>query len=113
MNLMACDVSRSYLAQEIKYHVMNETFARKIWKILEIKYLTKSIENRLHLKRRLYRFHLKEGIFIGENMNNYKKLLADLTNMDGMIKDEDKALILFSSLPDEEYETFILTLIIT
>ena len=28
-----------------------------------------------------------------------------------MIKDEDKALILLSSLPNEEYESFILTLI--
>jgi len=44
-------------------------------------------------------------------MNNYMKLLADLANMDGVIKDEDKALILLSSLPDEEHETFVLTLI--
>ena len=46
-------------------------------------------------------------------MNNYTKLLVDLTNMDDMIKDENKALIFFSSLPNEEYETFVLTLIIT
>jgi len=52
-----------------------------------------------------------EEIFIGEHMNNYTKLLADLTNMDEVINDEDKALILLTSLPDEEYETFVLTLI--
>jgi len=34
-------------------------------------YLTKSIENRLHLKRRLYRFQLKKGISIDEYINNY------------------------------------------
>jgi len=73
--------------------------------------LTKSIENCLHLKRRLYRFQLKNKISIGEKMNNYTKLLTNLTNMDEMIKDEDKALILLSSLPDEKYETFVLTLI--
>ena len=44
-------------------------------------------------------------------MNNYTKLLADLANVDEVIMDEDKALILLSSLPDEEYETFVLTLI--
>ena len=44
-------------------------------------------------------------------MNIYMKLLADLTNKDEMIKDEDKVLILLNSLSDEEYETFILTLI--
>jgi len=39
------------------------------------------------------------------------KLLADLANVDVLIDDEDKALILLSSLPDEGYETFVLTLI--
>ena len=44
-------------------------------------------------------------------MNNYTKLLADLVNMDMAIKIEDKAFILLNSLPDEEYETIVLTLI--
>jgi len=44
-------------------------------------------------------------------MNSYMKLLADLANVDEVIKDKDKALILLSSLPDEEYEILILTLI--
>ena len=90
---------------------MNETFTRKIWEIFESKYLTKSIKNRLHLKRKLYRFPLKKEISIVEHMNNYMRLLVDLPYMDDVIKNEDKALILFSSLPDEECETFVLTLI--
>ena len=53
----------------------------------------------------LYRSQLKKEISISEHMNNYTKLLVDLTNMDEVINDEDKALILLSSLPDEEYET--------
>ena len=71
----------------------------------------KSIENRLHLKRRFYRVQLKKGIFIGEYMNNYMKLLSDLANMKEMIKDEHKTLILLNSFSDEEYKTFFLTLI--
>jgi len=43
-------------------------------------------------------------------MNNYTKLLVDLTKMEEMIKDDDMTLILLSSLLDEEYETFVLTL---
>ena len=42
-------------------------------------------------------------------MNNYMKLLVDLDNVNEMIKDEENALILLSPLPDEEYETFVLT----
>jgi len=59
----------------------------------------------------LYHFQLKKDILISEYMNSYTKLLADLANVDVVIEDEDKALILLSSLPDEDYETFILTLI--
>ena len=44
-------------------------------------------------------------------MNNYTKLLSNLANIDEMIKDKDNALILLSSLPDDYYETFVLTLI--
>ena len=44
-------------------------------------------------------------------MNNYTKFLTDLTNVNEVIKDEDLTLILLSSLLDEKYETFILTLI--
>ena len=65
----------------------------------------------MHLNRRLYHFKLKKELSIGEYMNNYTKFLADLTNVDGMIKNVDKALILLSSLSDEEYETFVLILI--
>ena len=43
-------------------------------------------------------------------MNNYTKLLTDLANVDEIIKDKGKALIL-SSFPDNEYATFVLTFI--
>jgi len=44
-------------------------------------------------------------------MNDYIKLLTYLINVDVDIKEEDKVLILLNSLPDEEDETFVLTLI--
>lgn len=54
MNRTTCGVIRSCLTQDLKYHVTNVTLEKKIWKIMESKCLTKSVENRLHLKRRLY-----------------------------------------------------------
>jgi len=71
---------------------------------------TKSTENHLHLKRRLYGFQLKKGISIGEHMNDYTKLLADLASVNVSIEAEDNVLILLSSLPDENYEAFVLIL---
>jgi len=90
---------------------MNETSAKSIWEILVSKYLTKSVENYLHLNSRLYHFQLKSEISISDHINNYTKLLVDLANLDVVIEGEEKALILLSSLPDEGYETFVLTLI--
>ena len=84
---------------------------RKIWEMLAEKYLTKSVKNMLHLKRRLYHFQLKRGTSISNHMISYTKRLTDLANVDERIEVKDKALILLSSLPDEEYETFVMTLI--
>jgi len=47
INRTACGLIRSYLTQDIKYHVLHETSARQLWEILEKKYLTKSVESRL------------------------------------------------------------------
>jgi len=82
MNRMAYGLIRSSLAQDIKYQVLYETSARQLWEILKKKYLTKSIESRLQLKRRLYHFQMKIGLSINEHMNNYIKLLTDLVNVD-------------------------------
>ena len=40
-------------------------------------------------------------------MNIYTQLLTNLVNVDVNIDEEDKAIILLNSLPEEEYETFI------
>ena len=111
MNRTTCGIIRSSLIQDLKYQMMTKIFTMKIWEILERKYLTKSIENRLHLKRRLYLIFLKKGISIDEHMINYTKLLTDLAEVDEVIKNEDKSLIMLSSFPDDDHETFVLTLI--
>ena len=65
----------------------------------------------VHDKERSKSLASEDETFIGEHINYYTKIIACLANMKEMINDEDKAFILLSSLPDEEYETFVLTLI--
>ncbi|KAK8934286.1 hypothetical protein KSP39_PZI015019 [Platanthera zijinensis] len=110
MNRSACGLIRNCVTQDIKYGIMTETSAVKMWGFLESKYMTKSVENRLHMKRRLYRFTMRKGVSIDDHLNEFTKLLADLFNLDEEVKDEDKALLLLNSLPDS-YENFIMTLI--
>ena len=97
MNRITCGLIRSFLTQDIKYHVLHETSARQLWDILEKKYLTKSIEFRLQLKSKLYSFQMKRGCSINEHLNRYTKLLTDLVNVGMDIEEEHKVLILLNS----------------
>ena len=65
----------------------------------------------VQLKSKLYSFQMQRGCSINEHLNRYTKLLTDLVNVDVEIDEENKAVILLNSLPQEEYETFTLTLI--
>ncbi|KAM1464188.1 hypothetical protein ACFXTO_043880 [Malus domestica] len=92
LNLWACSSIRLCLAKTQKYFVMRETVASVLWQKLEDKYMTKSAENRLHLKKKVYRFQYKEGTKMIRHLDAFNKLIADLLNLDEDIKDEDKAL---------------------
>ena len=48
-------------------------------------------------------FLVEEGVSISDHINTYTKLLADLANVDVVINEEDKSLILLSSLPSEGF----------
>ena len=110
INRKACGHIRLYLGKDKKYPYMRETSAQKLWKQLEDKYMTKSIENRLYLKKKLFRFQYTEGISMSEHLDNFNKIIADLQNLDVEIDDEDKALLVLNSLPDS-YEHLITTLL--
>ena len=66
------------LAKNQKYFVMRETKAKEFRKKLEDKYMTKSVENRLYLKKKLFRFQYRVGISMSKHFNDYNKILADL-----------------------------------
>ncbi|TXG48540.1 hypothetical protein EZV62_024415 [Acer yangbiense] len=54
VNHQACGTIRLCLAKDQKYFVMKETMESSLWKKPEDKYMTKSIENRLYLKKKLF-----------------------------------------------------------
>lgn len=110
LNRQACGTIRLCLEKDQKYFVMKETKAKELWKKLDDKFMTKSVENRLYLKKKLFRFQHRAGTPMIEHLNEFTKILADLQNLDVNILDEDKALLLLNFLPDE-YDHLITTLL--
>ena len=98
------------LAKNQKYFVMREMNAKELWKKLEDKYMTKSVENRLYLKKKLFHFQYHACISMSQHLNDYNKILADLQNLEVDISSEDKALLLLNSLPDN-YDHLITALL--
>ena len=101
INRLACGTIRSCLSKEQKYAFKNETSAWKLWRALEEKFLKKSGQNKLLMKKRLFRFDYQPGTTMNEHITMFNQLVADLLNLDVNFEDEDLALMLLSSLPDE------------
>ncbi|GJU08247.1 hypothetical protein Tco_1124677 [Tanacetum coccineum] len=77
---------------------------------LETLYMTKSLANRLYLKKNLYTFQMHPGKSQSEHIDEFHKLVGDLAAIDTAISDEDRALLLLTSLPSS-YDYFVETLL--
>ena len=99
-----------HLSDEVLREVAKEKTASGLWAKLEELFLKKSLAKRLYMKRKLYTFSMKEGTAMKDHLDEFNKLILDLENVNVMLEDEDRALILLSSLPNS-YEHFVDTLL--
>ena len=61
------------MSDEVLYEVANEETASGLWLKLEKLYMTKSICNKLFLKRRLFGLHMKEGTSLKDHLDRIKR----------------------------------------
>ncbi|GJZ86393.1 zinc finger, CCHC-type containing protein [Tanacetum coccineum] len=94
------------LGNKVLREVTGETTAAEVWSKLKTLYMTKSLANKLYLKNKLYTFCVSAGRKITEHIDEFKKSVLDLANIEVKFKDEDLALILLTSLP-VSYEHFV------
>ena len=61
--------------------------------------MRKNLMNKLYVKKQLYSLHMKEGSELLEHLNTFNMLNTQLSSFGVNYEDEDKALLLLSSLP--------------
>jgi len=70
--------------------------------------MIKSLSNKLYLKKQLLRLSMKEKTMVLKHLNFFNKIINKLLTVDVNIDEEDKALLLLSSLP-KSYDHIITT----
>nr|GEW25148.1 retrovirus-related Pol polyprotein from transposon TNT 1-94 [Tanacetum cinerariifolium] len=98
------------LGDRVLWEVTKETTGAGIWTKLTSLYMTKSLANRLYLKKKLYMHYMSLGTKLDDHIDKFNKLILDLANIDIEMEDEDQALMLLTSLPSS-YEKFVETLL--
>src|ERR1043165_314994 len=81
------------LGDRVLREVLKETSAAGIWAKLETLYMTKSLANRLYLKKKLYTFQMSPGKTLDEHTDEFNKLILDLENIEVELDGEDQAII--------------------
>lgn len=73
---------------------------------LEKLYMTKSLANRLYIKKRMFTLKMAEGSSLDGHIDEFNKIYDTLEGIDEGLDDEGKALLLVSLLP-QSYSNFI------
>ncbi|KAK2965970.1 hypothetical protein RJ640_018325 [Escallonia rubra] len=107
----AVSTIRLNLASKVKYQVLTETSPTALWQKWEKIYMSKSLSNRLYLKKDLYQLRMDEGSDLGDHISEFNRLVSQLSSIDVKLEEEDQAILLLSSLP-KSYETLKTTLLI-
>ena len=110
MNNKAHNTIIIHLSDELLREVAKAKSTSGLWAKLEELFLKKSLAKRLYVKRKLYTFSMKKGTTMKDHVDEFNKLILDLKNVNIMLEDEDRALILLSLLP-YSYEHFVDTLL--
>ena len=100
------------LGDKVLVEVIKEKTAKGVWDKLESLYHVKSSASKMHLKQKLFSFKMRADRSIIDQLDEFNKLCMDIESLEGKVEDNDKAVILLSSLP-KSYEHFIDAIVMT
>jgi hypothetical protein len=91
---------RLYLADSVLLNVSGESIAKELWDKLGNLYQSKSLVNKLFLRKKLYHIRMEDGDSVTEHLNAFNTLVSQLGSVNITIAEEDKCITLLCSLPD-------------
>ena len=77
-----------------------EATTKNLWKKLGKLDHSKSLINKLFLRKKLYNLRMRDGDSMVENLNAFNTMVSQLVSVEIKISDEDKCINLLCSLPD-------------
>ena len=91
---------RLCVSDSILLNVSGEATVKVLWDKLGTLYQSKSLVNKLFLRKMLYNLRMKDGDSVTEHMNAFNTVVSQLAFVDIKISDEDNCISLLCSLLD-------------
>jgi hypothetical protein len=79
--------------------VSEEATTKVLWGKLGKLYQSKSLVNKLFLRKKLYNLRMRDGDSVVEHLNAFNTVVIQLVYVEIKISDEDKCIILLCPLP--------------
>jgi hypothetical protein len=80
--------------------VSGEATTKDLWKNLGKLYQSKSMVNKLFLRKKLYNLRMRDGDSVVDHLNALNTVVSEIVFVEIKISDEDKCNNLLCSLPD-------------
>jgi hypothetical protein len=93
-------IIRLYLVDSVLLNVSGESTAKELWDKLGNLYQSKSLVNKLFLRKKLYHLRMEDGDSVTKHLNAFNTLVSQLGSVNITIAEEDKCITLLCSLPD-------------
>jgi hypothetical protein len=91
---------RLCLSDSILLNVLEEATTKDLWENLGKLYQSKSLVNKLFLRKKLYNLRMRDADSVAEHLNAFNTMVSQLVSVEIKISDEDKCISLLPSLPD-------------
>ena len=91
---------RLCLSDSVLLNVSEEATTKDLWENLGKLYQSKSLVNKLFLRKKLYNLRMRDGDSVAEHLNAFNTVVSQLVFVEIKISDEDKCISFFCSLPD-------------